>query len=290
MRGDRSADADLARTRARARNDRDAPGWGRRRWRDDGRSRASLESGSRHCSSGPPVAADELGMAVLRTAGAPSEAQMAFAGLQRLLRPYLVRLDDLPGPQRDALSLAFGLRVQPAPATPPDIFLIALATLDLLADAAASSPLVLLVEDVQWLDSATTDVLAFVARRIEVEPVVVLFTLREGSESPLEAAHLPELPARRPRRAARRAAARFDRARAAARGARTGTRDGVRQPTCPRRAGERQRRANGFDAYAGSAPLPITERLERAFSDRLRTLPETTRSCSSSLRSTRAAG
>ena len=76
---------------------------------------------------------------------------------------------------------------------PPDIFLIALATLDLVADAAASAPLVLLVEDAHWLDAATAEVLAFVARRIEVEPIVLLFTLRHEAESPLDAAHLAEL-------------------------------------------------------------------------------------------------
>jgi DNA-binding CsgD family transcriptional regulator len=220
--------------------------------------------------------AEELGITVLRTAGAPSETQMAFAGLHRLLRPYLSGLDDLPAPQRDALSLAFGLHVQPELGAPPDIFLIALATLDLVADAAASSPLVLLVEDAHWLDAATADVLAFVARRIEVEPLAVLFTLREGSESPLEAAQLPEL--RLHGLDERYAAQLLDQI----------------APELPRETRGRvletasgnplalvelshATSTNGFDAYAGLGPLPVTQRLERAFSERLPALPEATR-------------
>ena len=103
---------------------------------------------------------------------------MAFAGLHRLLRPYLAGIGDLPGPQQAALSLAFGLDAEPQgdgePSSAPDIFLIALATLDLLAEAAASSPLLLIVEDAHWLDTASCDVLAFVARRVELEPIVLL--------------------------------------------------------------------------------------------------------------------
>jgi DNA-binding CsgD family transcriptional regulator len=220
--------------------------------------------------------AEELGAAVLRTAGAPSETQMAFAGLQRLLRQHLAGLDDLPAPQRDALSVAFGLHVQSQPAVPPDIFLIALATLDLVADAATSSPLVLLVEDAHWLDPATAEVLAFVARRIEVEPVLLLFTLRDEAKSPLDAAHLAEL--RLDGLDEEHAAELLDSI----------------TPELPRETRKRvletaagnplalielsqASAALGFDAHGGLAPLPVTERLERAFSDRLPALPEATR-------------
>jgi hypothetical protein len=82
------------------------------------------------------------GIAVLRTAGAPSEMQMAFSGLHRLLRSRFEKIDDLPGPQAAALRTAFGLGDGAA----PDLFLIALAALDLLADAAADSPLLLIIE------------------------------------------------------------------------------------------------------------------------------------------------
>src|SRR6266542_63640 len=109
--------------------------------------------------------AEELGLTVLSTAGVPSEAQMAFAGLHRLLRTHLSRIGELPGRQRTALSLAFGLDADAQrdvePWSAPDIFLTALATLDVLAEMATSSPLLLLIEDAHLLDAASSDVLAF---------------------------------------------------------------------------------------------------------------------------------
>jgi hypothetical protein len=78
-------------------------------------------------------------------------------------------------------------------AAAPDLFLIALAALELLADTAAGSPLLLGVEDAQWLDQPTGDVLAFAARRLESEPIVLLAAIREGYESPLVEAGLAEL-------------------------------------------------------------------------------------------------
>src|SRR3954451_20018720 len=102
--------------------------------------------------------ATALGWTVLRTAGVPPETHMPFAGLQRLLRPFSDRVADLPEPQSAALSSAFGLTNGEA----PDRFLIALAALDLLAEAAADSPLLLIVEDAHWLDADTADVLGFV--------------------------------------------------------------------------------------------------------------------------------
>jgi len=220
--------------------------------------------------------AEELGMTVLRTAGATSETQMAFAGLHRLLRPHLAGLEDLPAPQRDALSVAFGLHVQPEPGARPDIFLIALATLDLLTDAAAALPLVLLVEDAHWLDAATTEVLAFVARRIQLEPVALLFTVREDPQTLLDAAGLAELPLQG-----------LDKPHSAelldsiAPGLLRETRERVLETASgnPLALIELSNAtvAHAFDAYASLGPLPITERLERAFSARVSALPEQTR-------------
>ncbi len=221
--------------------------------------------------------ADEAGAVVLKTAGAPSETQMAFAGLHRLLRQHLAGLDDLPAPQRAALSVAFGLHVQADAAEPPDIFLIALATLDLLADAAATSPLVLLVEDAHWLDAATAEVLAFVARRIELEPVALLFTVRDAVESPLDGAHLAEL---RVDGLDERAAAEL--LESIAPELPRETRDRVLETAAGNPLAvielSQASAALGLDAHAGLGPLPVTERLERAFSDRLPALPEETRS------------
>jgi DNA-binding CsgD family transcriptional regulator len=135
------------------------------------------------------AAAGSKGVSVLRTAGAQSEIGLAFAGLHQLLRPVLTRLDRLPGPQRDALSAAFGATDVPA----PDPFLIALAALNLLADAAEHLPLLLVVDEAQWLDPPTANALAFVARRLDAEPIAMLFALRDGVASPLNGAGLPEL-------------------------------------------------------------------------------------------------
>jgi DNA-binding CsgD family transcriptional regulator/tetratricopeptide (TPR) repeat protein len=135
------------------------------------------------------AAADSKGVPVLRTAGAQSETGLAFAGLHQLLRPVLARLDRLPGPQRDALSAAFGAIDVPA----LDPFLIALAALNLLADAAEDQPLLLVVDEAQWLDPPTASALAFIARRVDAEPVALLFASRDGVGGPLDGAGLPEL-------------------------------------------------------------------------------------------------
>ena len=135
------------------------------------------------------AAASSKGVPVLHAAGAQSETGLAFAGLHQLLRPVLTRLDCLPGPQRDALSAAFGALNVPA----TDPFLIALAALNLLADAAERMPLLLVVDEAHWLDPPTARALAFIARRVEAEPVAVLFALRDGVASTLDSAGLPEL-------------------------------------------------------------------------------------------------
>ncbi len=135
------------------------------------------------------AAASSKGVPVLRTAGAQSEIGLAFAGLHQLLRPVLTRLDCLPGPQRDALSAAFGATDIAA----PDPFLIALAALNLLADAAEQVPLLLVVDEAQWLDPPTASALAFIARRVDAEPIAMLFAVRDGVASMLDNAGLPEL-------------------------------------------------------------------------------------------------
>ncbi len=111
----------------------------------------------------------------VRAAGVESEMELAFAGLHQLCWPMLDRLGRLPGPQRDALSIAFGLEAGPA----PDRFLVGLAVLSLLSEVAGDRPLVCVVDDVQWLDRASVQVLAFVARRLLAEAVLVIFAARE---------------------------------------------------------------------------------------------------------------
>jgi DNA-binding CsgD family transcriptional regulator len=110
-----------------------------------------------------------------RAAGVESEMELAFSGLHQLCGPMLDRLGHLPGPQRDALGTAFGLSDGPS----PDRFLVGLATLSLLAEVAEERPLVCVVDDAQWVDRASMQVLAFVARRLLAESVAFVFAVRE---------------------------------------------------------------------------------------------------------------
>jgi DNA-binding CsgD family transcriptional regulator len=128
------------------------------------------------------------GCRVARAVGVEAEMELPFAGLHQLCGPLLDRLERLPLPQRDALGIAFGLSA----GAQPDRFLISLAVLSLLSEAAEQLPLLCLVDDVQWLDRSSAQVLAFVARRLDAESVVLLFGLREPLELD-ELGRLPEL-------------------------------------------------------------------------------------------------
>ncbi len=126
------------------------------------------------------------GCRIVRAAGVQSEMELAFAGLHQLCAPMLDGLGGLPGPQGDALREAFGLKDGGA----PDHFLVALAVLSLLADEAEVLPLVCLIDDAQWLDRASAQALAFVARRLLAERIAMVFAVREPSDE----AHLGGLP------------------------------------------------------------------------------------------------
>ena len=126
------------------------------------------------------------GLRVARVAGVESEMELAFAALQQLCAPMLDKLAGLPGPQRDALSVAFGLSTGVA----PDRFLVGLAALSLLSEVAEQQPLLCVIDDAQWLDRASAQALAFVARRLLAERVALVFAAREPGE---EFRGLPEL-------------------------------------------------------------------------------------------------
>jgi DNA-binding CsgD family transcriptional regulator len=128
------------------------------------------------------------GCRVLRAVGVESEMELPFAGLHQLCAPLLDRLEWLPPPQREALGIAFGL----SSGTRPDRFLVGLALLSLLSDAADQEPLLCLLDDAQWLDQSSAQVLAFVARRLQAEPIGLLFAERESGEFG-ELGRLPEL-------------------------------------------------------------------------------------------------
>src|SRR5262245_16569092 len=129
------------------------------------------------------------GLRVARAAGVESEMELAFAGLHQLCAPLLDHLERLPAPQRDAVGIAFGLRSGGA----PDLFLVGLGVLTLLSEAAEARPLLCLVDDAQWLDRASAQVLAFVARRLLAEPVGLVFAARDPGE---QLGGLPDLEVR----------------------------------------------------------------------------------------------
>jgi DNA-binding CsgD family transcriptional regulator len=128
-------------------------------------------------------------LSIARATGIESEMELAFAGLHQLCAPLLGRLDQLPTPQRDALQIVFGLAAGPA----PDRFLVGLAALSLISNAAEQNPLLCVVDDAQWLDQASAMTLAFVARRLLAEPVGLVFAARQPGE---ELQHVPDLEVR----------------------------------------------------------------------------------------------
>ncbi|MGL5810137.1 MAG: AAA family ATPase, partial [Nocardioides sp.] len=120
-------------------------------------------------------AAVSSGFRVEAAVGVEAEAEFAFAGLHQLCGPLLDRVGALPEPQQAALGVAFGRRAGPA----PDRFLVGLASLSLVAEVAEEAPLLCLIDDAQWLDEASAQVLAFVARRVAAERVALVFGLRD---------------------------------------------------------------------------------------------------------------
>ncbi len=132
------------------------------------------------------AASSATGCRVERATGVQAELELAFAGLHQLCAPMLDHLEGIPDPQRDALRTALGLSAGPV----PDRFLVGLAVLSLLSDVAEQQPLLCLADDGQWLDQASAQVLAFVARRLEAESVGLIFAVSAPAR---ELAELPTL-------------------------------------------------------------------------------------------------
>ena len=213
------------------------------------------------------------GLRVLMATGLEAEAHLPFAGLHHLLRPVLGDLDRLPATQAEALSTAFGLSEGP----PPEPFMIALATLNLLTEAATRRPVLVVADDVQWLDQPTQDALTFVARRVSGDPVVLIGVVRKGHDVAFAAAGLPEVDLH----ALDEASARHVLARHATGLSYADTERVLREaagnplalvelPLAIRAAAE-----GGLDALPHV--LPLTARLERAFAARIADLPPLTR-------------
>ncbi len=210
------------------------------------------------------------GMRVLTAQGLESEAPLAFAGLLQLLRPLLGLVEGLAQPQARALRIAFGM--QDGPVAEP--FLVALATLNLLSEAADSSPVLCLVDDAHWLDAASADALLFAARRLQADAVALLFAAREGDVRGFAADGIPELTlgglsaeAARTLLAERAGSPLSDQVtRAVLRQAGGNPLALVELPTSLTEA-----------QLAGAAPVPaqlaLTQRVQRVFLDRCRRLP-----------------
>jgi DNA-binding CsgD family transcriptional regulator len=211
-------------------------------------------------------------VAVLGASGIRAEANLPYAGLHQLLRPVLGEVGLLPRPQRRAIEAAFGIAVSPE----PDPFLIALATLGLLSMAARQS-LFVVVEDAQWLDRRTSEVLSFVARRLSSDRIVLLVTTRDDRRCPILDAGLAELHLER---------LGDDESRRLLATVAPDTAEPVREWLIDTAAGNPLALvelpvALTSEQRTGRAPLPdtipLTARLERAVAGRMRELPVVTR-------------
>jgi DNA-binding CsgD family transcriptional regulator/predicted nucleic acid-binding Zn ribbon protein len=220
--------------------------------------------------------AADLGTTVLTASGVETETHLPFAGLHQLTQDLLGRVTRLPPVQATALLTAFGMADPVATEPAPQPFVIALATLSLLGEAAADGPVLLVVDDVHWIDTPTLGVLTFLARRLGAEPVGMVLSLREGHATPLDALLLSELRLRP--LAASAAEALLDAAepelehtlrRRVLEGAAGNPLALLELPAALRRRG------TSDDALVSSA-VPLTARLERAFASRLTDLPAET--------------
>lgn len=206
---------------------------------------------------------------VLTTTGVEAEADLPYAGLHEILRPIQHATLELPEAQRTALSRAFGIEV----GATPEPFFVALAALNLLAEVASSRPVLVAVDDVQWLDAPSHDALAFIARRVSSDPIVVIGTFRSGFSGPYLAAGLEQL-----------AVCPLDDAAALAVLDQTGSdlaqveREQVIRAALGNPLALVELPA-AFDTGVGASEdvVPVTARLERAFAGRVAQLPAHTR-------------
>jgi DNA-binding CsgD family transcriptional regulator len=216
--------------------------------------------------------ATKRGYRVLTAMGVQSEANLPFAGLQQLLRPILGRANVLPQAQRDALLTAVGVLDRSAPA----VFLVALAALNLLAEYAAEVPLLITADDAHWLDRPTAETLAFVGRRLESDPILLVVVVREGFQSPLLIAQLPEL--RLDPLDDGSSEQLLDRAPGLAASTRRIILDAAEgNPLALVELPSAIRRQSASVVSGVSSNLPLTERLQDAFAARVATFPEATR-------------
>ncbi len=216
--------------------------------------------------------AEEADSQTLSAVGVESEAEFAFAGLHQLVGPILGLSDRLSDPRRRALEAAFGIIDERV----PNRFHVGLAAHQLISEAASSRPLILMVDDAHWLDTSSLNVLSFLARRLDAEPVALLATLRDGYSISLEEEQLPTL--RLERLAANEAAELLDRH---APGLHPIRRAGLLaeaagNPLALVELGDDSVLTGGRE-HLERQPANLTARLEHAFAARLDGLPKATR-------------
>jgi DNA-binding CsgD family transcriptional regulator len=214
--------------------------------------------------------AEAVGMTVLYACGIESEARLPYAGLHQLLRPVLGLLDRLPAPQARALRAALGVDA----GSGQEWFLVSLAVLSLLAEAAEDGPLLCVLDDAHWLDDASTESLVFAARRLQVEPIAMLFAAREGEARTFHAPGLPDLWLGGLDAAA--AGALLDQHVGATLS--EGARDLLIEQTGGNPLALMELSASLDESQlSGLAPLPVSRSIERAFHARIDQLPDPTR-------------
>ena len=213
------------------------------------------------------------GLRVLATTGIEAEAHLPFAGLHHLLRPVLREMSRLPAAQAEALSTAFGMSEGPS----PEPFMIALATLNLLADVATERPVLVVADDVQWLDQPTQDALTFLARRVSGDPIVLIGAVRRPHDTALAAASLPELDLRGLDEASARNVLATTAAGLSYADTERILRAAAGNPLALVELPLAIRAADGTGGEALPQMLPLTARLERAFAARIAELPPLTR-------------
>ncbi|HUE67103.1 MAG TPA: AAA family ATPase [Candidatus Acidoferrum sp.] len=214
--------------------------------------------------------AEAQGLRPLATVGVESEAELAFAGLHQLLRPVIGALAQLPGSQRQTLEAALGLGVD----LKPDSFRVAVAAFQLICEVADSLPLVLIVDDAQWLDRSTLGVIAFIGRRLEAEHVALVAAIRSGQSTALDDARLPTLDLER---LSVSAAARLLDRTAPELHPVTRARVLAESSGNPLALAELARSMGRSGEELSPGPATLTARLERAFASRLRELGPSTR-------------
>src|SRR5216684_3320021 len=214
-----------------------------------------------------------MGGRVLSTVGVELEVELAFAGLHQLLHPIIGLTERLSEAQRRAIDAAFGVSDE----LEPDPYRVALAAFQLVCDAADAGPVVLIVDDAQWLDRSSMGALSFIARRLESEPVVLLAAVRAGHATPVDDARLATLDLER--LSASAAAKLLDqrapelhpilRARVLS--------EAAGNPLALVELARSVASAAGNHERIAPAPTTLTARLEQAFASRLRDLPPVTR-------------